>query len=268
MDTITDQHADIGHNNPPSAIDAALEITAQATAWVAASPEILDADMAKEASDLVAKLRAAKANLAAALKTDLAPHDEAIAGVKALYKAPSDQVQALGAQLLSMSTTWIQKERARIAAEKAAQEAEARRLREEAERLERERMEEKRRANEAALQADAESRAEAEAARQESERAAAEAQKVARDAERAAAKKVAPVVIKSEDSKRSIRMQVTWSAVVTDEAAAIESYRDHPEVRAATLAAALKVATAVARATKSESGAPAGFRFVKDERAI
>ena len=257
----------IGHNNPPSAIDAALEIAAQASAWAEASPEILDAVMAKEASDLVAKLRTAKANLAAALKADLAPHDEAIAGVKALYKAPADQVQALGAQLLSMSTAWIQKERARVAAEKAAQEAEARRLREEADRLERERMEEKRRANEAAPQADAESLAEAESARQESERAAAEALKAAREAERAAAKKVAPVVIKGE-ATRSIRMQITWSAVVTDESAAIESYRDHPEVRAATLAAALKVANSVARATKSESGAPSGFRFVKDERAI
>ena len=109
----------IGHNNPPSAIDSALEITAAASAWVGASPEILDEAMAKEASDLVAKLRTAKANLAAALKADLAPHDEAIAGVKALYKAPADQVQALGAQLLSMSTAWIQKERVRVAAEKA-----------------------------------------------------------------------------------------------------------------------------------------------------
>jgi hypothetical protein len=235
---------------------------------VAASPEILDADMAKEAGDHVDKLRKCKASLAAALKVELAPHEQAITGVKDRYKGPVDQVQTLGAQILAMSSAWLQKERARIAAEKAAQEAEARRLREEADRLERERVEERRRANEAALQANAESRAEAAAAQRDSERAAAEALKAAREAERAAAKKAAPIVIKGDEAKRSIRMQVTWSAVVTDEAAAIESYRDHPEVRAAMLAAALKVATAVAKATKSESGAPAGFRFVKDERAI
>lgn len=267
MDALTDPRLEIGGNGP-TPIDLATELATTAADWLADRPEITDADMAKEANGFVTKLRDSKAALAAAQKADLVPHESAITGVKARYAVPATKIEAALAGLLARSGAWIVKERDRIAAEKAAQEAEARRLREEADRLERERMEERRRENEAALQADAAAQAEASAARQEAERAAAQAQKAAREAERSAAKKVAPVVIKGDESKRSIRMQVTWSAVVTDEAAAIDTYRDHPEIRAATLAAALKVATAVAKATKSETAAPAGFRFVKDERAI
>lgn len=258
MDTMTDSRLEIGGNNPPSAIESALEIVSAASAWTKAVPEIFDAETAKEAGDHVTKLRAAKASLASALKVDLAPHEEQIAGVKALYKDPSDQVQTLGAQILSMSSAWLQKERARIAAEKAAQEAEARRLREEAERARRE-------AEEAARDSVADAAAAEDAAARAAEASA--ANRTAREAERVAYKKPEAAAIKGDTAKRAMTLRVYWSAVVTDEAAAIEAYRDHPTVRKATLDAALRVANEAARVAKSETAAPAGFRFVKDERA-
>lgn len=259
MDTATDPRLAVGANNPPSAIDSALEVLSTAKAWIETSPEILDANMAKEAGDLVTQLRASKASLAAALKVDLAPHDEAIASVKAQYKGPTDEVQAAGTKLLALSSAWLQKERARIAAEKAAQEAEARRLREEAEAARRE-------AEDAARDSAADAAAAEEAAARAAEASA--ANRTAREAERVAFKKPEAAAIKGDTAKRAMTLRVYWSAVVTDEAAAIETYRDHPTVRKATLDAALRVANEAARMAKSESGAPAGFRFVKDERAM
>ncbi|OYW31994.1 MAG: hypothetical protein B7Z41_09755 [Rhizobiales bacterium 12-66-7] len=60
MDTLTDM-ADgrgIGDNNPPGKVELerAAELTTKATEWVADRPEITDADMAKEANELVAMM--------------------------------------------------------------------------------------------------------------------------------------------------------------------------------------------------------------------
>lgn len=258
MTDTTEASPDLGHNNPPSAIDAAAEVVLTAEAFIVECPEILDADQAKEAGGLVEQLRAARKTLTSALKSDMAPHDQAIADLKAEYKPVANQIDANGVSLMKMSSAWLQKERARIAAEKAAQEAEARRLREEADRIRRE-------AEEAARDSVADASAAEEAARAAAEASA--ANRTAREAERVAFKKPEAATIKGDTAKRAMRLTTYWSAVVTDEAAAIETYRDHPTVRAATLAAALKVANEAARVAKSETAAPAGFRFVKDERA-
>lgn len=258
MDGIADARLDIGGNNPPSAIDSAAEIVANAEAFIIECPEITDADLAKEAQGYVEQLRACKASLAAALKIEIAPHDEAIVSVKARYKGPADEVQTAGTKLLALSSAWLQKERTRIAAEKAAQEAEARRLREEAERIRRE-------AEDAARDSAADAQAAEDAAARAAEASA--ANRTAREAERVALKKPEAVTIKGETARRAMTLRTYWSAVVTDEAAAIEAYKDHPTVRKATLDAALRVANEAARVAKSETAAPAGFRFVKDERA-
>ena len=280
MDTVTealDGRHEIGGNNPPTALEAAAELTATATNWLAERPEITDADMAKEAGELVERLRTSKKNLAAAQKADLAPHDQAIAEVKAQYREPASQIETALGGLLARSGDWLKKENDRIAAERAAREAEARRLREEADRLERERLEaarrdeeEKRRRIEAETQTAADEER-SELQRQEviatAERAA-EAAKTAKLAERAAVKKKPEVAaIKAAPTQRAVTLRVYWSAVVTDETAAIDSYKDHPTVRKAALAAALQVANEAARTSKDEAAAPLGFRFIKEERA-
>lgn len=279
MDGESDARLDIGGNNPPAdktALEIAAELTTEAKEWIAGRPEITDADMAKEASDFVEKLRASKKGLTAAQKAELVPHDEAIAGVKTRYREPATQVDTTLSSLLTLSEAWLKRERARIAAETAAREAEARRLREEADRLERERQEaaqraeeEKRRVVEAATEeaGDAE-RVEAE--RQEADAAAdraVEAARTAKAAEQLAVKKPEVAAIKGATARRAMGLTTYWSAVVDDEAAALETYKDHPTVRKAALAAALQVANEAARSLKDETKAPLGFRFIKDERA-
>lgn len=299
MDTLTDLAPDrgIGDNQPPSALATAIELTSTATSWLADRPEITDADAAKEAGEIVEKLRATKKILAAAQKDDLAPHDRAIAEIKAQYKAPAIALEAALNSLLSLSAAWLKRERDRIAAEKAAQEAEARRLREEAERAEREKVEAQRRLDEERrrLAAEEEERRRAaaaeeqteleriaaesqaatdlervEAERQEAARAAAEAEakaKAAKEAEREAQRKAQTAAIKTAPAQRAVTLRSYWSAEIVDEAAAIDSYRLHPTVRKATLAAVLQAANEDARRLKNLDAAPLGVRFIQEERA-
>lgn len=301
MDTLTDiaDSRGIGHNNPPGTVELerAAALTTKATEWVADRPEITDADMAKEANDLIAKLKVAKKALVSSAKAERKPLDDALAELATKYKAPSAGVDDAVAKLGTLASAWLVKERDRIAAEKAAQEAEARRKREEAERVEREKREaeqrleaERRRAAaeeeerqraaaaqdqteleriaaESAAQADLE-RVEAE--RQETARAAAaaeEASKAAKEAERLAARKAATPAIKVDAGRRAMTLRTYWSAEITDENAAIESFRDHPVVRKAMLDAVLRAANEEARTAKDESKAPLGVRFLKEERA-
>ncbi len=299
MDTLTDLAPDrgIGDNQPPSALTTAIEVTLTATSWLAERPEITDADAAKEAGEIVDKLRGAKKSLAAAQKDDLAPHDQAIVEIKARYKEPAGKLEAALNELLALSAAWLKRERDRIAAEKAAQEAEARRLREEAERAEREKAEAQRRLDEerrrVAAEEEERKRAAAaekqtelervaaegqatadlervEAERQEAARAAAEAEekaKAAKAAEREAQRKTQTAAIKSAPAQRAVTLRSYWSAVIDDEAAALESYKDHPTVRKAALAAVLQAANEDARRLKNLDAAPLGIRFIHEERA-
>ena len=125
MDTLTDiaDGRGIGDNKPPNALATAIELTSTATSWLAERPEITDADTAKEAGEIVDKLRATKKSLAASQKDDLAPHDQAIADIKAQYKEPASKLEAALNSMLTLSAAWLKRERDRIAAEKAAQEA-------------------------------------------------------------------------------------------------------------------------------------------------
>lgn len=304
MDALTNIDGDapdrgIGDNNPPGKLELerAAELTTTAVDWLAGCSEIIDADMAKEADDLVAKLKDAKKALVASAKAERKPLDDAIAELATKYKAPAASVDDVVAKLAVLAGAWLKKEKDRIAAEKAAREAEARRQREEAERKEREareaqcRLDEERRrlaaeeeerkraaaaeeqtelekvAAESAAQADLE-RVEAE--RQEAARAAAaaeEANKAAKEAERLAARKPATAAIKGDTSRRAMTLKTYWSAEITDENAAIESFRDHVVVRKAMLDAVLRAANEEARTVKDESKAPPGVRFIKDERA-
>lgn len=249
-----DARHDMGGNNPPGALEleraAALE--AEVAAFNVECPEIADTDMAGQAQGFVDQARALKKDLTAAQKVELTPLEGAIAEVKAKYRGPLDRLEAALKTLLEKSGAWILKERTRVAREKAEQEAAARRLREEAERLERERLESELKpdpVDEAAISA------------------AANAEAAARIAEKVAEKKVAPVVIKAAGAARAMTMRTYWSAEVTDEGEALRSYASHPAVRAECLKVALRLANELARTEKRVDAAPAGFRFIKDERA-
>lgn len=302
MDTLTDiaDSRGIGDNNPPGKVELerAAELVTNATEWVDERPEITDADMAKEANELVAKLKDAKKALVASAKAERKPLDDAIAELATKYKAPAASVDDAVARLGTLAGAWLVKERDRIAAEKAAQEAEARRKREEAERIERERIEAQRRLDEERrrLAAEEEERRRAAAAEEQTElervaaegqaaadlerveaerqaaaRAAAaaeEANKAAKEAERLAARKTETAAIRTGAvGSRAMTLRTYWSATIEDETAAIDSYRAHPTVRKAMLAAVLQAANEDARIAKDESKAPAGVRFVKEERA-
>lgn len=299
MDTVTDIDRGIGDNNPPGKVELerAAELTTKATDWLTNRTEIEDSDEAKAANDLVAKLKEAKKALVASAKAERKPLDDAIAELATKYKAPAAEVDDAVAKLSGLAGQWLVKERERIAAEKAAAEAEARRKREEAERVERERIEAQRRLDEERrrLAAEEEERKRAaaaeeqtelervaaegqaaadlervEAERREAARAAAaaeEASKAAKEAERLAARKIETAAIKSEPGRRAMTLRTYWSAVIEDETAAIDSYRTHPTVRKAMLAAVLQAANEEARSVKDESKAPLGVRFVKEERA-
>ena len=89
----------------------------------------------------------------------------------------------------------------------------------------------------------------------------------AKAAEREAQRRTETAAIKSAPAQRAVTLRTYWSAVIEDEGAAIDSYRTHPTVRKAMLAAVLQAANEDARTAKDESKAPPGVRFVKEERA-
>ncbi|WP_020699575.1 hypothetical protein [Reyranella massiliensis] len=304
MDTAVealDARHEIGGNNPPGKLELeyAASVVAEAEAFIIECVEITDADMANQANNLIAHLKAAKKKLGAAQKSEIKPLDDAIDGIKAKYKEPIVEIDGVVTSLIDRAGAWLIKERDRIAAEKAAQEAEARRLREEAERKERERVEaarrleeerrrlaaeeeERKRAAETEQQTEldrvaAETAAAAEQERLELERQdaaraakeAEEASKAAKAAERAAEKKPETAAIKSgETGRRAMTLRSYWSAVIEDESAALDSYKDHPTVRKAALAAVLQAANEEARRVKDLDAAPPGIRFVHEERPV
>lgn len=301
MDDLDERH-DIGANNPPGKVELerAAELVDTATTWVIERPEITDPEMAKEANELIAKLKGARKELAGAQKIEVAPLDTAIDDIKAKYKEPTTKIDAAVAMLAGRAGVWLTKEKERIAAEQAAAAAEARRIREEAERAERDRLaaqrkldeerrqmaedQERRRleaeqqggqtelekvAEEARVQAESE-RVEAE--RQAAARAAAEAEekgKAAREAERVAARKPQTAAIRTGAvGSRAMTLRTYWSAVITDEESAYLSYADHPTVVKARNAAVLQAANEDARAKKDATAAPPGVKFTSDERPV
>jgi len=279
MDAVTEPRLEIGGNNPPGTLELerAGTLIENANEWLASRPEIEDTAEADAAQGFVDQLRASKKDLVASQKVELTPFDDAIAEIKAKYRGPLDRLEVALKALLEKSGAWIVRERNRVAAEKAAQEAEAKRLRDEADRLERERVErervelERREAERRDAEPKAEAPAEAEVAKaaetEAADLAVSAADTAARIAEKAAGKKVAPVAIKAAGAARAMTLRTYWRAEVTNEAEALASYAKNPIVRQACLDVALRLANELARTEKREEAAPAGFRFIKEERA-
>lgn len=234
----------VGHNNPPgpTPFERAEQLVANANRWIAERPEIVDAEQAGLAQGFVEQLRANKADLEKQLKRDREPFDTAIAALTIQYRTPLQLVGISLTRMLDKLRPWLA--------------AEQQRIEREADQRQRDAEEAVRRANE--IRAKAGSTVESELAAREAEQAAADATKAARKGPRRAQ-------VKGDYSSRAMSMRATWYARVTDEAAALEFYRNDPSVRLAALEAATKLASALAREVKDAKRAPPGFVFERRE---
>lgn len=254
LDTIRDELAQAsppgpGHNQPPepTPLDRAATLVETANKWLAERGELASQDEAGRAQAFVDQLRGNAEDLEAARKAEREPYDLAIVVVQAKYREPLELVGIALEKLKGMATRWLDREKARV-----AREAEARR--------------------QAADEAEAEA-ARARAAA-DTRGAPVEAELVARKADetaerlRAAAQKpVERVAIRGDYSARAMSLRSNWKARVVDEKLALKHYGKDPDVRAAALVAATKLATKLAKTTKDARHAPPGFEFFNDEKA-
>jgi hypothetical protein len=249
VDAMTDDldaPATVGHNRPPDpSIERAGELVAAANLWLTTVEAIADADQAGRAQTFVDQLRANRTDLDAALKAERKPHDDAIGEIKKRFTTPQGLTGIALRKLLDLLAPWLGKEKQRLADEQAARKVEADRAAVEAERLRRE-------------AAGAPDPVEAELRAQQAAKAAADAAKLA-------AKKPDRPQIKSDTSPRAMSLRTSWHAEVVDERLALRAFVKNESFRADCLEIAKAMANALARSAKSESAAPAGFRFFKKE---
>jgi hypothetical protein len=251
---MNDSTPGIGHNRRenrgrrrPSPIERAADLVKAANLWSKEVPAIRDQEQGGRAQDFVGQLREVKAELEAAEKAERKPHDTAVANIHVKYRDPLTLIGIAYVRLQGLLTPWLDKERDRIAAEKAAQEREADRLAQEA--------------NAAIERAVTDPSIEAELA---ARRATEAATKAARAAERP----VERPKVKGELSSKATSLHTYWSGEVVDEAVALRHFAKNPKVRAVALAEIKRIVSKMARDTKNPNAAPPGCRFTREERAV
>jgi hypothetical protein len=237
-----------GHNQPPepTPIERGEALVAACNRWLAEVPQIADAEQAGRAQALVDQLRLETAAIEAAQKAERKPHDDAIIAIRARYRPPLELLGICLDKMKWLAGGWLDREKVRIANEAA------------------ERM---RLAAEAEVAARVAREEAAHVGTVESELAARRAQDEADAALAAAHKPIERPAIRGDYSARAMSLRGTWRAVITDETKALRHFAKHPDIRAAALAAIVKVATKQAREFKDETKAPPGVRFEKDEKA-
>lgn len=242
--------AGLGHNQPPAPtpLERAGALVANANRWVEERKEISDSEQAGLAQGFITQLRDMRDDLDKAAKVERKPHDDAIIEIRRRYLDPVELVGIALGKMLGLSSTWLDKEKTRIARETAERQRAAEESRKRAEDAKRE-------------------AASATSNTIEAELAAIRAEKEATAAAKLARKAPERATIKGDYSAKAMGLRTYWSAEVIDEAKALKSYARNPEVRAVCLAKALQLATQLAKETKREDAAPPGFRFVKSERA-
>jgi hypothetical protein len=238
-----------GHNQPPepTPIERGDALIAHCNLWSAEVPKILNADQAGRAQAFIDQLRLESAAIKAAWDTEREPFDLELAMLRTKYRFPLDYLDIAIDKMKSLAGDWLDREKARIANEAA----ERTRLAAEAE-------VKARLAREAAARAGATVEAEA---------AARKAEEDAEAARKAASRPIARAQIRGEFSPRAMSLRPTWHAVIIDEAKALRHFAKHPAIRAAALAAIVKLETDHARDVKDASKAPPGVRFDKKEKA-
>ena len=237
------------HNQPPepTPVERGAELVANCNRWSAEVPKISDAEQAGRAQAFVDQLRAQTADVEAELKKEREPFDIEIAMLRTKYHQPLMLLGIALDRMKALASDWLDREKARIA---------------------REATERRQRAAEAEAAASAAREAAARSgATVEAEAAAREAEDEA-DALRAAAlKPVERPQIRGEFSPRAMSLRVNWRAVITDEQKALKHFAKHPAIRAAALAAIVKLESEHARKVKDATLAPPGVRFDKEEKA-
>ena len=239
-----------GHNQPPepTVLERWAELVDNANTWAKNVPKIGSTDQAGRAQAFVDQLRLTTEDVEAAQKAERFPHDLALVAIKAKYRAPLELLGIALDKMKALTKDWLDREKARLdheAAERkrlaAEAEAEALRLRQEAARG---------------------------GATVEAEAAARHAEEEAEAARAFALKPVQRAQIKGEFSARAMSLHVYWKAVVVDEQKALKHFAKHPAIRAAALAAIVKLETKHATKVKDPAQAPPGVRFDKDERPV
>lgn len=236
----------IGDNMGP--LERADELVATANRWIAERPAITDTEMAGIAQDFVAQLRKNRDELETASKAERAPHDQAVAAIRARYRTPLELIAIAMTRMGDRLAPWLRREQDRLAAEAA---------------------ERRRAALAAAAEAEAARKAAERSGTVESELAMRDAAKAADELAAAAARPVARARVKGDLSARAMTMKVTHFAIVIDPDKALRCYADHPEVREVALIEATRLASALARETKGDaSRCPQGFEFQRRETPV
>lgn len=130
--------AQVGHNNPPGPIDAAMDTAGALSAWLAEHPVIDTEAAAKDAKLLLDRAKSSAGEIEDARKREVAPLNKQLAEINARYKYVhnSDKknpgiLDKTVARLNELVTDWL----ARLEAERIRQAEIARKAADEAERL-------------------------------------------------------------------------------------------------------------------------------------
>ncbi|HTE38031.1 MAG TPA: hypothetical protein VK634_17095 [Reyranella sp.] len=243
-----------GHNSgeKPSLLQSTTALIETANRWIIERPVILDEAMSKKATDFFTQLR----DMGVALKAERdkleEPLKREVAAIHARYADPLTLIDMALKPLRAASSAWLDKEKARLAAEKAEQDAAAKRLRDEALRLTQQAAEEQFTPGSNYL---------------ETQLRADHFAKSARAAEKVAARKIEPARARGDFAPRALALHTRWAARIVDEVLALKFYAKHPVVRAAAVEAALKLANAEARTAKDAAKAPPGVEFFSTRQA-
>jgi hypothetical protein len=239
----------IGHNAAPisdafPAIKArADQLATTANEWLANVEAITDQETAEACDSFLSQIKAEIDAAEAERKAGNAPHNQAIKANNERFRPVTALLETCQRLLKPLKADWLQRERDRIAVEKAAAEAAALRAIEEADAA--------RRAAVAAAQPTVEAAVAADRAAQTAE------QKIA-DYQAAAAAKPA---VKGGLAARSSGLREYWSAVITDWPAATRHYQNRAEVKIVVQ----QLANADARAMKGALNIP-GIDAKMEER--
>lgn len=237
----------IGDNNPPPDDDAflierAAELIVAADAWTT----IENADAAARLGDFIAQLRESASDLDKAEDKEKRPLMVAVDAIRARFRRPRDGIKLALERSRALANGWLDRERRRLAAEKAEADRQAELARQEAER-------QIAAANESGSVKD-------ELAARE---AMAEADKLAETTEKMATRPQ----IRADLSGKAISQTTRWSAEIVDARKARQHFLKNTEAVAAFDEAILRVARKMAVATKDPAKAPPGILFVKNVSA-
>ena len=238
--------ATIGHNSGDTPDiyqpyrDRTNDLVEAANEWLKTVKEITDEPTTKAADDFLGQIKDELAAMDADRKKINKPHDDAIAANNSQFR-PLVALLTKSKELLSpLKTAWLQREKARLAAERAAKEAAALKAMQEAEEA----------ARRAASSVEAAVRA---------DEAQERAQALLDDAQKAS---TAKAQVRGDYMARASGLRTYWSAKVEDYDAAVQHYKGHVKVKELIQ----QLADASAREFKEAMNVP-GCKAVSEERA-